>query len=72
MNTKEKIEVMQAWLDGKKIEFMHAGQRDDCWRVDEADEPEVGLPGWSWWSLPHAKELLKRYARVIEKHSPNT
>lgn len=42
MNTKEKIAVMQAWLDGEKIEV--ASCRDGIWRELE------GLPDWNWRS----------------------
>ena len=40
MDTKEKIEVMQAWLDGKTIEIAHP--RDDIWHE------VAGEPNWNW------------------------
>lgn len=40
MNTKEKIAVMQAWLDGKKIEA--TGRHNVLWYEVE------GEPEWNW------------------------
>lgn len=39
MNTEEKIEVMQAWLDGKKIQSSYCDQN---WQTYESE------PMWSW------------------------
>jgi len=40
MNTKEKIAVMQAWLDGKEIQVK--GYRDGIWYGI------AGEPNWTW------------------------
>lgn len=40
MNTKEMIEVMQAHLDGKNIEYSPADSQKD-WKP-------VGIPSWNW------------------------
>ena len=41
MNTKEKVEVMQAWLDGVTIEISGRGRKN--WRHLVLDEPL-----WDW------------------------
>lgn len=40
MTTKEKIAVMQAFLDGKTIQKLY----DDCWE----DYPPYKEPDWDW------------------------
>ena len=42
MNTKQKIEVMQAWLDGKPI------QRERKGLADWADWSATNEPVWCW------------------------
>ena len=44
MNTKEMIEVMQAFEDGKKIEFRERGSR--TWKPDEN-------PEWDWSGIEY-------------------
>lgn len=41
MNTKEKIKVMQAWVDGKNVQFNSANMWEDMDR-------NAGEPSWSW------------------------
>lgn len=43
MNTEEKIEVMQAYLNGKKIQVK--GKRDDTWE----DYNHKSEPDWDWF-----------------------
>lgn len=40
MNTKDKIKIMQAWVDGKKIEVFDRGCND--WEVLTTE------PNWNW------------------------
>lgn len=47
MNTKEKIEVMQAWLDGKTIQLKTKGHREwTDWVFRGADDTDE--PSWRW------------------------
>lgn len=56
MNTKEKIEVMQAYLEGKVVQI-HYGQEWIDWDSEECGEPE-----WCWdsdeWRIK-PKEVVK-------------
>ena len=45
MNTKEMIEVMQAYVDGKEIEFKPIGGDIDVWITD--------VPMWNWNSCKY-------------------
>lgn len=73
MDTKEKIEIMQAWLDGKNIEYK---VKD----AEESNEYELmcfSNPGWDWSNFDYRiekkikkrpmsiKELLEKGARYI-------
>lgn len=60
MNIKKMIEVMQAYLDGKKIEYSPVSQDD--WKP-------VGIPSWSWDKcdyriVPEPKKVEGRWERV--------
>lgn len=56
MNTKEKIEVMKAWLDGETIQIysLEHGWRDFLWLAGE--------PNWNWETNEYRikpKEVVK-------------
>jgi hypothetical protein len=54
MKTEEKIAVMQAFIDGKKIELRH------CHRTDWIDLK--GFPGWNW---EHWEYRIKAEPKVM-------
>jgi hypothetical protein len=43
MDTKQKIEVMQAYVDGKKIEYKERGTTFPYWTTFS-----FGEPSWNW------------------------
>lgn len=49
MTTKEKIEVMQAYLDGKQIQTRRLRRDKGGW----ADWPNEGEPVWDFWSCEY-------------------
>lgn len=49
-----------------RIKRKHPSERsetDDCGRLT--------YRGWHWTELPNSEKLLKRYARLISRHTPN-
>ena len=52
MNTKDKIQIMQAWLDGKKIQYRFCTAD---WK-DEFGEPEWDWTRFEWRIKPEPRE----------------
>lgn len=63
MNTKEKIEVMQAYLDGKKIEL----KGEKC--VDGWSVWSSGELNWNWEDNEYRikKELVERWGTTDKR-----
>lgn len=56
MTTQEKIEVMQAYVDGKQIEFTEAGEVN--WR----GYPQNSIvPSWNWMKFNYRIKPEKKY-----------
>ena len=63
MNTKEKIEVMQAYLDGKIIQFKDAKiDSTDDWRTIERYDGKYDDLDWMWGDFEYR---IKSTPRVI-------
>lgn len=43
MNTKDKIQIMQAWVDGKKIEMCNFNDRNNDNKWMDCNDPD-----WTW------------------------
>lgn len=74
MNTNDMIKVMQAYLDGKKLEV--ANRNDNNW------SKLIGKPLWDWSKYEYRIEKKKLKFRIykqvqaqtyfmVEEHEPN-
>lgn len=60
MNTKEKIEIMQAWIDGKTIQITYRGL--DAW-ADILPEPEWDFQKYEYRIKP--KQKVKKTIKYL-------
>lgn len=60
MNTKEKIEIMQAWIDGKTIQITYRGL--DAW-ADILPEPEWDFQKYEYRIKP--KQKVKKIVKYL-------
>lgn len=60
MTTKEMIEVMQAYEDGKTIECKQKGQCDSMWIV-------VRSPDWNWYYYDYRVKAEPIYRQYFTK-----
>lgn len=62
MNTKDKIAVMQAFVDGKTVQYKDADSPEDCWE----DYPNHVTPKWDWMNFTYRIKPKTRYMNVYE------
>ena len=62
MTTKEKIEVMQAYVDGKQIQIRAAGNNKRDW-----EDFNFGEPCWDWYETEYRIKPEEKPVRMTNR-----